>query len=70
MKKVMFDKFGLVSKNMNKAILRHFYFDLTGNKSVSSTLFRKEVDKNLRVNLLFEFRIILFTVKMHIMKIF
>ena len=24
MRKVMFDKFGLVSKNMNKAILRHF----------------------------------------------
>jgi len=25
MRKVMYDKFGLVSRNMNKAVLRHFY---------------------------------------------
>ena len=46
MRKIMFDKFGLVSKNMNKAILWHFYRDLTGDKS------EKEVDE--RVDLLFE----------------
>lgn len=48
----MFNKFGLVSKNMNKAILRHFYHDLTGDKSVGPTLSEKEIDE--RVNLLFE----------------
>jgi len=52
MRKVMFDKFGLVSKNMNKAILHHFYRDLTGDKAASTTLSEKEVDE--RINLLFE----------------
>ena len=65
----MFDKFGLVSKNKNKAILWHFYCDLTENKSVGLTLFKKEVEK-IKVNLLFDFRIILFTVKLHIMKVY
>ena len=51
-RKIMFDKFGLVSKNMKKAILRYFYHDLTGDKSVSPALFEKEVDE--RVDLFFE----------------
>ena len=51
-RKILFDKLGLVSNNLNKAILRHFYWDLTGDKSVNSTLSEKEVDE--RVNLLSE----------------
>ena len=48
----MFDKFGRIAKNMTKAVLRHFYHDLTGDKSVNTTVSEKEVDE--RVNLLFE----------------
>jgi len=51
MRKILFDKFGLVFNNLNKATLRHFYRDLTGDKSVNSTL-SEEVDE--RVNLLFK----------------
>ena len=48
----MFDKYGLVSKNMNKAILHHFYRDLTEDNAANTMLSEKEVDE--RVNLLFE----------------
>ena len=54
MRKVLLDKFELVSKNMNKAILWHFYRDLTVDKSVGPTLSEKEIDE--RANLLFELK--------------
>ena len=52
MRKAMFDKFGRIAKNMTKAVLRHFYHDLTGDKSVNTAVSENEVDE--RVNLLFE----------------
>ena len=47
MRKAMFEKFGLVNKNVNKSVLRHFYRDLTGDCAVSSSVSEKEVDERL-----------------------
>ena len=47
MRKAVFEKFGLVSPNVHKSILRHFYRDLTGDQSVSSSITEQEVDESL-----------------------
>ena len=49
----MFEKFGLVTLNIKKSVLRHFYRDLTGDQSASSSLSEQEVDQQLCA--LFEF---------------
>ena len=47
MRRVMFDKFGLVTKNVKKSVLHHFYCDLTGDRTVSPSPSEKEVDEIL-----------------------
>ena len=42
----MFDKFGLVTGGVKKAVLRYFYQDLTGDQA-SSPLSEQEVDERL-----------------------
>lgn len=41
----MFEKFDLVTPNVKKSVLRHFYRDLTGDQSASSSLSEQEVDE-------------------------
>ena len=43
----MFDKFGLVTKNVKKSVLRHFYRDLTGDRATSPSISEKKVDERL-----------------------
>ena len=43
----MFDKFGLVTKNVKKSVLHHFYCDLTGDRATSPSISEKEVGKRL-----------------------
>ena len=52
MRRAMFDKFGLVNKNVKKSVLRHFYCDLTGDRATSPSISEKEVDE--RLSALFE----------------
>ena len=52
MRKAMYEKFGLVTKNVKKSVLRHFYRDLTGDRAVSPSLSEQEVDE--RLSALFE----------------
>ena len=47
MRKAVFEKFGLISPNVHKSILRHFHRDLTGDQSVSSSITEQEVDESL-----------------------
>ena len=47
MRRAMFDKFGLVTKNVKKSVLRHFYRDLTGDRATSPSISEKEVDERL-----------------------
>ena len=48
----MFDMFGLVTKNVKKSVLHHFYCDLTGDCATSPSISEKEVDE--RLSALFE----------------
>ena len=43
----MFDKFGLVTKNVKKSVLRHFYRDLTGDRATSPSPSDQDVDERL-----------------------
>ena len=52
MRRAMFEKFGLVTKNVKKSVLRHFYRDLTGDCATSPSISEKEVDE--RLSALFE----------------
>ena len=47
MRNAMYDKFGLVTGNVKKAVLRHFYRDLTGDMASSPSLSEQEVDERL-----------------------
>ena len=38
MRRAMFEKFGLVNKNVNKSVLRHLYRDLTGDCAVKQLI--------------------------------
>ena len=48
----MFNKFGLVTKNVKKSVLCHFYRDLTGYHATSPLPSEKDVDE--RLSALFE----------------
>ena len=52
MRRAMFEKFGLVTKNVKKSVLSHFYRDLTGDRATSPSVSEKEVDE--RLSALFE----------------
>ena len=52
MRRAMFDKFGLATKNVKKSVLRHFYCDLTGDHASSLSTSEKDVDE--RLSTLFE----------------
>ena len=45
--KATFEKFGLISKNVKKSVLRHFYRDLTGDQAVTTSWSEKEVHERL-----------------------
>ena len=47
MRKAVFEKFGQVTPNVKKSVLRHFYRDLTADQSGSSSLSEQEVDERL-----------------------
>ena len=52
MKRVMYEKFGLVTPSTKKSVLRHLYKDLVGDCSASANLSESEIDE--RVAALFE----------------
>ena len=52
MRRAMFYKFGLVTKNAKKSVLHHFYRDLTGDRATSPSPSEKDIDK--RLSALFE----------------
>lgn len=41
MRRAMFDMFGLVTKNVKKSVLRHFYRDLIGDRVASQSVSEK-----------------------------
>ena len=43
----MFDKFGLVTKNVKQSVLHHFYCDLTGDCASSPSPSEEDVDERL-----------------------
>lgn len=52
MRRMFYEKFGLVSSSTKKSILRHLYKDFVGDSSASTNLAEHEIDE--RVTCLFE----------------
>lgn len=48
MRRTMFEKFGRVSPNINPAVLRFFYRDLTGDRSASHDTPETVIDERVR----------------------
>lgn len=49
LRKVVFEKYGLITPSVNKAVLRHLYEDLVGNNLAADTASQEEVDARVSV---------------------
>lgn len=49
MRQAAFEKYGLISPRVKKAVLRHVYKDLVGDSSAAATTNQQEVDQQVAV---------------------